>query len=323
MTDGRMTVKASVAEVFPCACVDLGDGRIEVTYPANTPVGLLEVWVGLEDADPLGLTAQDEPDAAERRVTRRLSDALGNSISEQRLGLLNLQHAIRFGDANLVIAPGVLRVKPGLLFDVLVFAVDDAGRQQPKGGEQLRAQLSTGPAPVALEVYDNHDGSYRVATAVQVSGEYKIAFYLNGLPVAGSPITLVAPRGPAPERSASPRLASPRPASPRPASPRHHHVAVAERKAAGSGSTARTSSPRRAMTREQHHQPSVRESPRAASPRAASPRVRSRPLASPHSAGTGKPPALTPPPPRLPTASALPAAHAATMGYTRILGESN
>ena len=58
----------------------------------------------------------------------------------------------------------------------------------------LKAQLSTGPAPFALEVSDAGGGSYRVATAVQVSGEYRITFTLNGLPVAGSPITLIAPR---------------------------------------------------------------------------------------------------------------------------------
>ena len=97
---------------------------------------------------------------------------------------------------------GVLKLKPGILFDIHVLSVDDAGRQQLKGGEQVRAQLSSGPAPVALEVYDNGDGSYRVATAVQVSGEYKIAL-VNGLPVAGSPVSLVAPRG-------EPRIGSPR-----------------------------------------------------------------------------------------------------------------
>ena len=44
--------------------------------------------------------------------------------------------------------------------------VDD-GRQTHRG-EQLRAQLSSGPAPVALEVFDHGDGSYRVASVVQV-----------------------------------------------------------------------------------------------------------------------------------------------------------
>ena len=203
---------------------------------------------------------------------------------------------------TLVSGPGVLKVKPGALFDVHVVSVDDAGRQVAKGGEQLRAQLSSGPAPVALEVYDNNDGSYRVATAVQVSGDYKIAFYLNGLPVAGSPISLIAPK------SSSERQPSPR-----------GPPVVAPNSGRGSGGAAgreaaRASSPRRAMTREQHQ-------PRGDSPRASSPRqARSRPLANPPSAAALKPERV---PPRLPTASALTGAHAAVGGYARVLGESN
>ena len=80
-----------------------------------------------------------------------------------------------------------LKVKPGVLFDMHVLSVDDAGRQQLRGGEQLRAQLSSGPAPVALEVFDNGDGSYRVATAVQVSGDYKIVSTSTASPSPGHP----------------------------------------------------------------------------------------------------------------------------------------
>ena len=291
-SDGRDGVVGSINGVVRCACVDLGDGRIEVTYPASAPGGLLDVWIGLVDTDPL----------VERR---RMSSPLGTT--EHRLGVLSMEPAIRFGDNSLVSAPGVLRVKPGLLFDIVVISVDDAGRQNLKGGEQLRAQLSSGPAPVALEVYDNDDGSYRVATAVQVSGEYKIGFYLNGLPVAGSPIVLIAPR--TNERAPSPRGpgASERAPSPRQGSP------------ASGRPAARQNSPRRAMTREQHS--AVGPHARGDSPRQASPRhqVRSRPLvAPPPSSKSGERP-----PRALPTASALTGAHATMNGYARVLGESN
>ena len=217
--------------VTPCTCVDLGDGRIEVSYPPNTPAGMLEVWIGLVKTD----------EATNNKA--RATSTLG--ATEYRLGLLRMDGAIRFADENLVVEPGVIKVKPGVLFDIIVSSVDDAGRQQMKGGEQLRAQLSSGPAPVALEVYDNNDGSYRVATAVQVSGDYRIAFYVNGLPVAGSPILLIAPRTPGHERSMSPRVNSPRANAPRAASPRPQ--------------SPRQNSPRRA------------QSPRQASPRGGRP----------------------------------------------------
>ena len=267
--------------VVQCACVDLGDGRVEVTYPSNAPPGILEVWIGL-----VGTAEANDP-------ARRLSGGAPPPPSEHRLGLLRMETAIRFADNSLVTAPGVLRVKPGMLFDILVFSTDDAGRQQNKGGEQLRAQLSSGPAPVALEVYDNGDGSYRVATAVQVSGEYKIAFYVNGLPVAGSPILLVAPRT-TPGRADSPR-------------------------GTASGASMRANSPRR-----------VADSPRADSPRGArgaptpgtradSPRGgRFDRQVSDNPRGTSRPrstPLVAPKPgmpPRGPVAAALPSA-AATM----------
>ena len=270
-----------------CACVDLGDGRVEVTYPVGTPAGLLQVWIGLVNTDPLGHTQLGLTGG------RRMRSPLGST--EHRLGMLNMQEAIRFGDDNLVAAPGVLKVKPGMLFDVHVVAVDDAGRQQMTGGEQLRAALSSGPAPVALEVYDNGDGSYRVATAVQVSGEYRIAFLLNGLQVAGSPITLIAPRGNN-ERSPSPRLGVSS-QSGHGTSGRGLNASAASTARSGA-STARSASPRRGMTREQHHSGRHgRESPRGqrggASPRASSPRK-----ASPPPPGAGK---HVPQMPRMPT----------------------
>ena len=182
---------AATPSVTPCSCADLGDGRIEVTYPATTPVGLHAVVIGFVPS-----TSAEQP-------------------AEFVVGKLRLDAAIRFSDESLVTGPSALKVRPGVLFDILVFATDEAGRQTSKGGEQLRAQLSTGPAPVALEVYDNGGGSYRVNTAVQVSGEYRIAFSFNGLPVAGSPITLLAPRGSASPRGANGSVAQVRASSPR------------------------------------------------------------------------------------------------------------
>ena len=208
--------------VTPCTCVDLGDGRIEVSYPPNTPAGMLEVWIGLVKTD----------EATNNKA--RATSTLG--ATEYRLGLLLMDGAIRFADENLVVEPGVIKVKPGVLFDIIVSSVDDAGRQQMKGGEQLRAQLSSGPAPVALEVYDNNDGSYRVATAVQVSGDYRIAFYVNGLPVAGSPILLIAPRTPGHERSMSPRVTARAPTRQGP--PRHGRSRRAELASARAVATA-------------------------------------------------------------------------------------
>ena len=50
--------------------------------------------------------------------------------------------AIRFGDESLVSAPSVIRVKPGMLFDVLVSSVDEAGRPSERTSGPLKAQLS-------------------------------------------------------------------------------------------------------------------------------------------------------------------------------------
>lgn len=221
----------------PCAVADLGDGRIEVTYPPTTPTGLHAVVIGFA------------PAADDGSAPRRAPSASG--ATEHCVGRLRMDAAIRFGDEALVSTPSVLRVKPGVLFDVLVSAVDEAGRQAARGGEALKAQLSSGPAPVALEVFDTGGGAYRVATAVQVSGEYRIAFSLNGLPVAGSPITLIAPRATSrpPTASAGSSVASVRTSSPRrPGSPRGAPAVSAMPRATSprGGAAARASSPRSA-----------------------------------------------------------------------------
>jgi hypothetical protein len=221
--------------MMPCVVSDLGDGRVEATYPPNTPVGLHGVYIGFA----------------------RSSDG---TRQEHCIGRLRMDPAIRFGDESLVSAPSVIRVKPGVLFDVLVSSVDEAGRPSERTNGPLKAQLSTGPAPVALEVSDAGGGSYRVATAVQVSGEYRITFTLNGLPVAGSPITLIAPRAtgrpPTASSVSTARAASPRrPNSPRGAPP------------PPSSAPLRPSSPRGGGG--------------AGAVRAESPRARSRPSAAP------------------------------------------
>jgi hypothetical protein len=275
---------AGAPQRLPCACVDLGDGRIEATYPSATPSGLVEVWIGLVES-------QETRERAGRRVS---GGGAGGFLPqpEHKLGMLRVDPAIQFADSSLVTSPGVLRVKPGVLFDILVLSADDAGRQQQSGGEQLRAQLTSGPAPVALEVYDNGDGSYRVATAVQVSGEYKVAFYVNGLPVAGSPILLVAPRT-VPGRGDSPRGAM----------------------SASSLSAGRAHSPRFSRSDSPRaDSPRGRAVGRADSPRGDRPHGRfdrtdsPRARVAPSGRGTGLMASKPGMPPRGPVASALPAA---------------
>lgn len=186
-SDDQSVAVTSIGTVVKCSCIDLGDGRVEVVYPSNTPLGLNEVWIGLSDTHA----------AREDHLGSSNAFLSGDGVTaqvQQRLGHLLIEPAICFAISSLITPPGVLRITPGMLIDVIVRSADDAGRQQARGGERLRAQLKTGPAPVSLDVHDNGNGSYRVATAVHVCGEYKIVFHVNGLPIAGSPIMLVAQR---------------------------------------------------------------------------------------------------------------------------------
>ena len=119
------------------------------------------------------------------------------------LGQILVKPAIRFGPTCIFNEAGHLKVHTKVVYDLVAVSVDDAGRQREKGGELARVQLSTGPGPIALEVADAGGGCYRIKFAVQVSGEYRAMVSIDGRPVAGSPITLIAPRGESP-RAARP-----------------------------------------------------------------------------------------------------------------------
>ena len=136
---------------------------VSIAETPSTAARASRIWASGANA-----AVSQSPGVSGERAGRRVSGGGAGGFlpqPEHKLGMLRVDPAIQFADSSLVTSPGVLRVKPGVLFDILVLSADDAGRQQQSGGEQLRAQLTSGPAPVALEVYDNGDGSYRVATA--------------------------------------------------------------------------------------------------------------------------------------------------------------
>ena len=286
-------------EAITCVVVDLGDGCVEVTYPPTVPVGLYAIFIGLfadpsdQSVDNVVLDAtvgrfDPAADSASRVVAGSSLEPTGATAdvhtgdacqreaevirkayrTEHCVGRLRMVAAIHFAGDATVISPSIVRVKAGVMFDILVSPVDEAGRQCATSSESLRAQLSSGPAPVAMEVSRDGPGAYRVSTVVQVSGEYRITFSLNGLQVAGSPISLIAARqnsrppvtamiststtsGPqlnSPRPSCSPRLGKPRPTCSRSQSPRSTIRPIVTR----SGSPS-LSLPRATTRKAQHH----------------------------------------------------------------------
>ena len=78
-----------------------------------------------------------------------------------------IEPALRFGTPCSFNRARQLHVTPRVLYEATAFAVDEAGRPRESGGEQTKVLCTCGPGPLAADVYDRGDGSYKVLFAVQ------------------------------------------------------------------------------------------------------------------------------------------------------------
>ncbi|KAL1518932.1 hypothetical protein AB1Y20_003204 [Prymnesium parvum] len=161
-----------------CSARDMGDGRLEFSYAPGSECGLWQIWIGHAAARPRG-------EAAGREESTVLGDLL-------------IEPALSFGPTCVFSPTGQLKVQTKVLYEIFVTSTDEAARPRLFGGELARLTLSSGPGPLALDITDLSNGTYRIAFSVQVSGEYRAVITVDGRPVSGSPISLVAPRGESP-----------------------------------------------------------------------------------------------------------------------------
>ena len=101
------------------------------------------------------------------------------------------------GPSSLARGDGLLRARPGALATFEVVTFDGAGNQCVRGGELLRATIAPrkgrhGECLGELrDVTDCGDGRYVVTWSAGLTGTYTIGVDVNGLPLQGSPFSIV------------------------------------------------------------------------------------------------------------------------------------